>query len=263
MTILDRIMLQKKEEVAIAQQKIPIAELKKAKHYSRNIFSLKENLLAGGSSGIIAEFKRRSPSKGWINEHAIVKQVTTGYVKAGVAGISVLTDQYFFGGSEDDILKARENKIPILRKDFIAHAYQVYETKALGADVMLLIAACLTAAEVKQLSLLAKEIGLEVLLELHSESETNHICHSIDMIGINNRDLKTFQVNIDRALKLAKSLPKEKIKIAESGIENAEEIIQFRNAGYKGFLMGESFMKTDDPALACKTMVKKIREENS
>lgn len=258
MTILDKIMLQKKEEVAIAQQKIPIEKLKKAKHYSRNIFSLKENLLTGGSSGIIAEFKRRSPSKGWINEHAIVEQVTAGYVKTGVAGISVLTDQYFFGGSEDDILKARENKIPILRKDFIAHAYQVYETKALGADVMLLIAACLTVAEVKELSLLAKEIGLEVLLELHDENETGHICESIDMIGINNRNLKTFEVDIDRALRLAESLPKEQIKIAESGIEKAEEIIQFKNAGYKGFLMGESFMKADDPAMACEALIKKI-----
>ncbi len=259
MTILDKIMLQKKQEVATAQQKVTIAELKKSKYYSRNIFSLKENLLAPGSSGIIAEFKRRSPSKGWINENAVVEEVTAGYVKAGVAGISVLTDELFFGGSQVDILKARENKIPILRKDFIAEPYQVYETKALGADVILLIAACLTATEVKHLSLLAKEIGLEVLLELHDETETTLICESIDMVGINNRNLKTFEVDIDRALRLAKSLPKEQIKIAESGIEKAEEILQFKNAGYKGFLMGESFMKAYDPAMACDALIKKIR----
>lgn len=258
MTILEEIMLHKKKEVAVAEKLKPIEELKSSEYFKRTVFSLKENLITSGSSGIISEFKRRSPSKGWINEHADVLEITNGYVKAGAAGLSVLTDEHFFGGSREDFSLARQTEIPILRKDFIAAPYQVYETKAIGADVILLIAACLSPQEVKGLSGLAKELGLEVLLELHGEEETEHICDTIDMIGINNRNLKTFEVDISRALRLAENLPLETIKIAESGIRTVEDVKTFRAAGYKGFLMGETFMKLKDPVMACTEFIKNL-----
>jgi indole-3-glycerol phosphate synthase len=212
-----------------------------------------------GASGIIAEFKRKSPSKGWINASADPIAVTGSYQAAGASGISILTDESFFGGNNMDLVHSRPHlDIPILRKEFIVDPFQIHESKSLGADIILLIAACLTKEEVAHFSGLAHDIGLEVLLELHDEDELEHVCDDVDFVGINNRSLKTFEVNIERSLRMADSLPADKIKIAESGIEKSEQVRIFRENGYKGFLIGESFMKYEDPGKALKEFVENV-----
>ena len=259
MDILEKIVAYKREEVAVRKLLKPAEELKQSENFERITLSLKQNLLNENSTGIIAEFKRKSPSKGFINEHADVLQVTKDYTAFGASGLSVLTDHHFFGGHTEDLIAARINNIPILRKDFIIDPYQILDAKTMGADVILLIAACLSVSEVKELAAYAKEIGLEILLELHSENELLHICDDVDMVGINNRNLKTFKVDLNRSLELSKLIPAGKIKIAESGIDNAETIICFKDAGYKGFLIGETFMKQTDPGDAFKEFVKQIK----
>ena len=233
MNILKQIISFKKQEVEVRKILVPEKELEKS-----------------------ILFKRKSPSKGFINKDADVKKVTKAYTKFGASGISVLTDSHFFGGSTEDLVKARVNNIPILRKDFIIDPYQLLVSKALGADVILLIASCLSPSRVKELSAVAKELGMEILLEIHEEKELGHICNDIDMVGINNRDLKTFKVDISRAIKLSRSVPTDKLKIAESGISEIETIHHFRQAGYRGFLMGETFMKERDPGKAFSNFAK-------
>lgn len=222
--------------------------------------SLKQFLLDENRTGIIAEFKRRSPSKGSINEQADVVEVTTAYTNNGASALSVLTDEMFFGGSTNDLLKARVNEIPILRKDFMIDEYQIEEARAMGADVILLIAACLTPAEVQRLAAYAKELGLEVLLELHAEEELEHICEETEIVGINNRDLKTFKVDIERSLRMAQQIPDDKIKVAESGISSVENIVLFKQNGFKGFLIGENFMKAPNPAIAFAEFVQQLKQ---
>jgi len=211
------------------------------------------------ASGIIAEFKRKSPSKGVINDRVDPVEVTMAYQAAGASAVSILTDAYFFGGDDQDVLRARQVlDIPILRKEFIIDEYQVHEAKALGADLILLIAACLSKEEVVRLSILAKSLGLEVLLELHDEDELGHVCETIDLVGINNRSLKTFDVNIARSLRMAGQLPKDKLKVAESGIDDPAQVKLFRENGYSAFLIGENFMKTNDPGKALDEFRKEI-----
>jgi len=260
MNILEKIIEHKKIEVEKRKDVIITAALQRGKLFSRKTLSLKAALLDETKTGIIAEFKRKSPSRGTINDRADIINTTTAYAKHGASGLSVLTDEFFFGGSTDDLLKARVNQVPVLRKDFIIDEYQVIETKAIGADIILLIAACLTLAEVKQLAILARSVGLETLLEIHNEEELQHICDEIDLVGINNRDLKTFKVDIDRSLQLSKQIPVDKVIIAESGINNAETIKIFRAAGFKGFLMGERFMKDEDPAKAFEQFVQQLKQ---
>jgi indole-3-glycerol phosphate synthase len=258
MNILETIIEQKKLEVAELKKIVSQASLMQTKQFNRKCFSLIESLTREGSTGIIAEFKRKSPSKGFINEHADVYEVTTGYTQAGAACLSVLTDTDFFGGSTADLVIARVNNIPILRKDFIIDNYQIVEAKARGADVILLIAACLTPTEVSSLAKFAVSIGLEVLLELHDESELAHICDETILVGINNRNLKDFKVDIDASLRMAKLISNDKIKIAESGISDVSMIHTFKNAGFKGFLIGEMFMKEANPALAFNNFVQNL-----
>ncbi len=259
MNILDTIVARKKEEVTERKKTFPVSYLEKLPFYNRKCFSLKASLLTTGSSGIIAEFKRKSPSKGYINEHADVALVTNGYADAGAAGLSVLTDHFFFGGSTEDLVTARAIDIPILRKDFIIDGYQVIESKAMGADLVLLIAACLTPPDVKALAKMARSLGMEVLLELHEENELGHICEDISIIGINNRNLKDFTVNINTSLRLAGLLPSGTVTIAESGIDDPDVVELFREKGFKGFLIGETFMKEKDPGAAFGNFVKKIK----
>jgi indole-3-glycerol phosphate synthase len=259
MNILEEIVLYKKEEVKSQKLKVKSAELEKTDLFGRKTFSLRQSLLDESKTGIIAEFKRRSPSKGIINAHADVVVVTGAYTAHGASGLSVLTDRKFFGGSDEDLKKARGNEIPLLRKDFIVDEYQITEAKSIGADVILLIAACLTPAEVKRLAKFAKDTGLEVLLELHAEEELEHICDETDLIGINNRDLKTFKVDIERSLRMAEKIPAEKIKVAESGISSPENILLFRQNGFHGFLIGENFMKEPDPTIAFADFVHQLK----
>lgn len=262
MNILETIIEYKKSEVRSRKSQFQTAELEKRILFSRPVLSLKDSLLDPTKTGIIGEFKRRSPSKGIINDKVDVVEVTKGYAENGASCLSVLTDEKFFGGSDQDLLSARVNRIPILRKDFIIDEYQVIEAKSIGADVILLIAACLSPAEVKRLAATAKGIGLEVLLELHAEEELEHICDHTNIIGINNRNLKTFDVDIERSLRMAEQIPLSKLKIAESGISTVEDIFLFKRHGFHGFLIGENFMKAPDPAIAFADFVDRLRKAN-
>jgi len=250
MNILDNIIEHKRTEVERRKAERSVAELEKEFYFDRDTLSLKESLQKGNKTGIIAEFKRRSPSKGTINDRVNVIDVTTAYKENGASALSVLTDENFFGGNNNDLVLSRINEIPILRKDFIIDEYQIVEAKSIGADVILLIAACLTPKDVKRFAGLAKNLSLEVLLELHDESEAEHICDETELIGVNNRNLKTFEVNIEQSLKMAEKIPRDKIKIAESGISSVDDILLFKENGFKGFLIGELFMKEEDPAVA-------------
>lgn len=259
--ILDEIVSERKKAVAQLKRIVPVEAWQMMPLYERTCLSLKKNLLNENLTGVIAEFKRASPSKGIINADADLSDVVFEYQVNGAAAISVLTEPVFFNGYNDDLIIAREAvNIPLLRKDFIFDEYQIVESKAIGADVILLIAACLTAAEVKRLATFANNIGLEVLLELHDETELGHICDATTLIGINNRNLKTFEVDIDRSLRMAEKIPADKIKIAESGISNIETTGLFKDAGFKGFLMGENFMKEKDPGMAFKQFVQKLKQ---
>jgi indole-3-glycerol phosphate synthase len=262
MNILDTIIAHKKTEVAQAKLQTPVQELVQTELYNRPTFSLKQFLLDETKTGIIAEFKRQSPSKGIINDKADVLEVTGAYTQYGASCLSVLTDQHFFGGSNIDLIKARVNDIPILRKDFIVDEYQITEARSIGADVILLIAACLTPQRVEELARFAKNLQLEVLLEIHCEEELQHISSATEIVGVNNRDLKTFTVDINRSIALSKKIPADKIKIAESGINDIETIGIFKNAGFKGFLIGENFMKQPDPAIAFAHFVQTLNATN-
>jgi indole-3-glycerol phosphate synthase len=217
-------------------------------------------LLDKTKTGIIAEFKRRSPSKGIINDKASVEEVSQGYAANGASGISVLTDEEFFGGTLADLQKAAIiNKVPLLRKDFMIDEYQLHEAKAYGASVILLIAACLSVDEVKSLATTAKNLGLEVLLEVHNEQELEHICDEVDLVGVNNRDLKTFKVSLEQSAQLSELIPSGKIKISESGINSLADILYLKEYDYKGFLIGENFMKQEDPVEAFKIFAENLK----
>ena len=259
-TILDEIVAQKRVEILEKQKIQSIEDFKNSENFNLPIKSSKESILDESKSGIIAEFKRKSPSKGFINKDANVKEVVAGYEKFGASVVSVLTDEQFFGGSFDDLIDAKNVlNIPILRKDFIVDEYQVYETKAIGADLMLLIAECLTKNEVYNLAKTAKEIGLEVLLELHSEDQLEKVNDFIDLIGVNNRNLKNFEVDIEKSKQILKQLPEDLIKVAESGISDPETVKELRQAGFQAFLIGENFMKAENTTLAFEQFVKESK----
>ena len=259
MNILDKIIFDKKREVILKKSLIPISQLENSVLFDRKTISLSNNL-RNSNSGIIAEHKRRSPSKPNINNSFTVEEVVKGYENAGVCGISVLTDTKYFGGSLDDLLLARASvNIPLLRKEFIVDEYQILEAKAHGADLILLIAAVLTREEIKHLSQFAKALDLEVLLEVHNLEELQKsIMPSLDLIGVNNRNLKTFEVSLDFSKQLASEIPKEFVKVSESGISSTEAINELRPFGYKGFLIGENFMKTDNPGLAANEFINEL-----
>lgn len=259
MTILDKIVLYKKTEVEEAKKKTPLEELKSKELFKRNPLKLKD-FFGPEYTGIIAEFKRASPSKGIINSKNSVEEVTQAYEQAGVSAISVLTDGPSFKGSLDDLLEARKVvNIPLLRKEFIIDTYQIYEAKAYGADLILLIAAILTPKEIKEFSELAQELGLSVLLEVHTEEElTPNIIGSIDAIGVNNRNLHDFSVSIENSLNISPQIPDNFIKISESGISEVSTILNLKNKGFQGFLIGENFMKSSDPMQAIQDFSRKL-----
>jgi len=260
MNILEKIVATKKQEIAFSKSKNPISNLEKSDFFDRQTVSLKSNILKPESTGIIAEFKRKSPSKGIINDSANVEDVVRQYEMAGVEGASVLTDNEYFGGSYEDLISARNKvAIPLLRKDFMVDDYQFFEAKSWGADVILLIASILSPKEVLHFTNLAKSLGLEVLLELHDERELDHVNELVDMVGINNRNLKTFEVDIDQSIRMANKLGSQFVKIAESGISNINTLKQFRESGFNGFLIGEQFMKTNNPGLACENFIAELR----
>ena len=246
MNILDRIIQNKKEEVAASKSKIPPEKLRETAFFDRETYSLKNSVKQ--KSGVIAEFKRQSPSKGIINNMVSPFDVAASYEKFGASGISILTDQSFFGGSSEDILKVRNQiKIPILRKDFMIDEYQFYEAKSIGADAVLLIAACLSPSQVQKFTQLSHDLGLEVLLEIHREEELKHFNADIDLVGINNRNLKDFKVDLQHSVQLKNLLPEDAVSVAESGIYSVEDFKFFKEKGFEGFLMGEYFMNNENP----------------
>lgn len=257
-TILDKIVIRKKEEIALAKQQVSIAQLEAAEFFNRQPYSFRQFLLDPARTGIIAEFKRRSPSKGIINDKVTVEDVTTGYAAAGASAISVLTDTDFFMGRPADLVAARRvNNIPLLRKDFMIDEYQVLEAKAWGADIILLIAAILTPAEIDKLASLAKSLGLNVLLEVHNLEELQRsINPNVDAIGVNNRNLADFTVSVETSFQLAQHIPAEFMKVSESAISDTETIKRLKKAGFNGFLIGENFMRQEDPGAAMGAFVK-------
>ena len=259
--ILERIIEYKREEVRQRKNDMPVKELEKSLFFSRPVFSLKNCLHDPSKTGIIAEFKRRSPSKGIINPDASVERVTAAYSQYGASAISVLTDTPSFGGSAEDLMRSRMNPLPVLRKDFTIDEYQITEARAMGADAILLIAACLSPDLTERLANFARASGLETVLEIHQESELQHLCDAVDVIGINNRDLKTFTVDINRSVELEGKLPAGKTIIAESGIHDVETICTLKSAGFNGFLIGEQFMKESDPAVAFASFVDQLKRK--
>jgi indole-3-glycerol phosphate synthase len=261
MNILDTIIAKKKIEVKERKRERSISDLERGPFYKNKTHSFSDFLVRKDKTGIIAEFKRQSPSKGIINNTSTVTEVTAAYARYGASAISVLTDTEFFGGSLNDLQASAINEVPLLRKDFIVDEYQLVESKAFGADVILLIAACLTKAEVKAFAEIAKDLGLNVLLEVHNEPELEHICNNVDVVGINNRDLKTFIVDINNSIELGKLIPADIIKISESGIVNIASINLLKDHGFKGFLIGEKFMKEKDPGLAFQSFAEELKRQ--
>lgn len=260
MTILDKIIERKKIEVEKAKALVPLEELLNYPYFSVACLSLRESILDPEKTGIIAEYKRASPSKGDINSTSAVEDVVKAYEEAGASAVSVLTDGKFFKGNLEDLSKAREAiSIPILRKEFIVDKYQITEAKAYGADIILLIAACLKKEEIQEFAAYAHQLGLNVLLEVHNEQELlDNLFDDIDAIGVNNRNLKDFSVDIQHSYDLLNKIPTEYIKVSESGIADPSTIKALKRAGFQGFLIGENFMKTADPGQAIKEFVKEI-----
>jgi indole-3-glycerol phosphate synthase len=258
--ILETICMTKWSQVARQKEEMPLHRLERAiALQQRPVLSFKR-ALERSPSGVIAEFKRRSPSRGWIHPGADAAAVTRGYERAGAAAVSCLTDAPFFGGGFPDFEKARAavTRVPLLRKDFIVDEYQVYQSRVLGADVILLVAACLAREEARHLSDLAHRLGMEVLLELHDEDELDYIQPDTDAVGINNRDLKTFDTDTRRAATLARALPAGPVKVAESGISDPATVTALRAAGFRGFLVGEHFMRATDPGVALEEFIKRL-----
>jgi len=261
MNILDEIIAYKKKEVADRKELYPVKLLEQSHYFATQPVSLKKYIQRDDLSGIIAEIKRKSPSKGVINPHVSVERTSMGYMQAGASALSVLTDTHFFGGSNDDLMTARKfNFCPILRKDFTIDEYQIVEAKSIGADAILLIAAALLPARVKELAAFAHSFGLEVLLEVHNEEELNaNLDAQADLIGVNNRNLKTFELSVEISKQLAKRIPDTVVKVSESGIESVATILELKTYGYEGFLMGQNFMQHSRPEIAAKEFIHELK----
>lgn len=263
--ILDDIMEYKKIEVEQQKQNLPPAELYRRVEQMKADASLRprrsmSRALASSDTGIIAEFKKRSPSKGWINESASLERIVGGYALNGASALSVLTDEKYFGGNLDFLRTvASMVDVPVLRKDFIIDEYQLFQAYEAGADAVLLIASCLSRESCMALASKAHELGMEVLLEIHSADELGHVDCGADMVGVNNRNLGTFHTDVNNSFALAELLPKDSVLVSESGISDPKTICRLQDAGYSGFLIGETFMKTADPAESLLRFVDEIR----
>ena len=260
MTILEEIIQTKRKEVEERKALYPVKLLEQSIYFNSPTVSLKKYLLREDKSGIIAEIKRKSPSKGVINPYVSVERTSIGYMQAGASALSVLTDKTFFGGSNEDLMVARKyNYCPILRKDFIIDEYQIIEAKSIGADAILLIAAAVEPNKIKSLTQAARQLGLQVLLEVHHAEELKaNLDAGADLIGVNNRDLKTFQLSIDVSRELAHLIPNDVVKVSESGIESVDTIRELRAYGYRGFLMGQNFMQHSRPEAAAREFIQSL-----
>ncbi len=259
--ILSEIIANKRKEVAAQRGRLPFPELEKrlAKVMETVPFYSMKEALESSKSGIIAEFKRRSPSKGWLFQSAVVDEVTQAYALAGASALSVLTDEKYFGGTMDDLRVATAGvKIPVMRKEFIVDEYQLFDAKLAGASAVLLIAAAITKEECRRFTELANQLRLEVLLELHDEGEVDHIGPLNQLVGINNRNLGSFVTDLQKSFRMADLLPEDAVRISESGISNTAIVKELRDAGYRGFLIGEHFMKSGNPGQSLKDFIDSV-----
>ena len=261
-SILDKIISYKKKEVAERIGLYPIKLLEQSIYFESEPISMKKYLLRDDKSGIIAEIKRKSPSKGAINPHVNVERTSIGYMQAGASALSVLTDSEFFGGKNEDLTTARKyNFCPILRKDFIIEEYQIVEAKSIGADTILLIAAVLDPQRLKALAAFAKSLHMEVLMEVHNLEELQQNLHpEVDMVGVNNRNLNTFETTVETSKTLASHIPSDFVAVSESGISNPATIAELRTFGYQGFLIGEYFMQHARPEDAASRFIKELKK---
>ncbi|HWY10714.1 MAG TPA: indole-3-glycerol phosphate synthase TrpC [Bacteroidia bacterium] len=263
MNTLEKIITFKKKEVAERKSLYPLALLEKSVYFGSETVSLSKYLKREDKNGIIAEIKRHSPSKGYINKYVNIERTSIGYMQAGASALSVLTDAEFFKGTSEDLKIARRfNFCPILRKDFIIDEYQIIESKSIGADSILLIAVVLTKQEIIKFTDLAHSLNLEVLLELHDEDELEKIYTQVDVVGVNNRNLKTLEIDINTSFRLANLIPSNFLKVSESGIEDPVVIKKLKNCGYNGFLIGSHFMKQSLPEQACKEFILELNKIN-
>lgn len=262
MNILDNIIAHKKKEVAERKSLVPEKLLEQSIYFDNQVVSMSKYVRKPGKTGIIAEFKRKSPSKGLINGSAQVEQTTIGYMQAGASALSILTDKEFFGGSNEDLTLARKfNFCPVLRKDFVVDEYQIIEAKSIGADCILLIAAVLGPLRLEELARFAKQLGLEVLMEVHDKEELERSLNdALDLVGVNNRNLKTFDVSLDTSLSLVDIIPSQFVKISESGISDPATLVDLKAAGFDGFLIGENFMKSSRPHQAAHNFMRAFRK---
>jgi len=264
MNILSQILRNKRNEVDERKQLYPIKLLEKSIYFNTDTVSLKKYLVLSDKSGIIAEFKTKSPSKGDINPYADVSKISIEYMQAGASALSILTDQKFFGGKTEHITQARKyNYCPILQKDFFIDEYQVIEAKSIGADAILLIANALSKSKLRSMTMLANSLDLEVLFEVHNKQDLGKMNELIEIVGVNNRNLETFQTDIQQSVEMADEIPNELIKVSESGISNASDINLLRSYGFNGFLIGENFMKTSNPGRACKDIISDLTKNVS
>lgn len=260
MTILNTIIDSKRTEVQERKELVPVKKLESSNFFKSQPVSLVEYLNRTDRIGVIAEIKRKSPSKGVLHQNVSVEELSIGYMQAGASALSVLTDGPFFGGSLDDLRTARKfNFCPILQKDFMIDEYQIIEAKSAGADVILLLASVLTPEQIQRFAVLAHELKMEVLLEVHNPIELESCFNeNIDVVGVNNRNLSDFTVNIETSLEMASLMPENTTCISESGIASAKDIVTLTQAGYSGFLIGETFMKTSQPMNTCRNLIKQV-----
>lgn len=262
MNILEKIIADKYKEVEEKSSTLPVKLLERSIYFEGKVVSMKKYVTQSDKSGIIAEFKRKSPSKGVINGTASIEQVSIGYMQAGASAMSILTDKAYFGGTNDDLQVARKfNFCPILRKDFVVDEYQLIEAKSIGADCILLIAAALEPQKLKSLAAFAKSLGMEVLLEVHDGEELEKSLNDhVDLVGVNNRNLKTFEVSLDISMELVSRIPSDFVKISESGISDPHTMIELKNSGFDGFLIGENFMKSARPEQSAFNFIKEYQK---
>ncbi|MCU0420989.1 MAG: indole-3-glycerol phosphate synthase TrpC [Cyclobacteriaceae bacterium] len=265
MDILDEIIANKHQEVAERKELFPLRLLERSLYFESPTVSLRKYVTRPDKSGIIAEIKRKSPSKGAINPHISVEKVSIGYMQAGASALSVLTDTPFFGGSNDDLTTARKfNFCPILRKDFVVDEYQIVEAKSIGADAILLIAASLSPGQIRTFAELAHRLGMEVLLEVHSKEELQRNQEApVDLMGVNNRDLKTFRVDVTLSKELAAAMPRGTVAVSESGLDSPQAVADLMAYGYQGFLIGQRFMETAQPEKAARVFIQELKKIKS
>lgn len=254
--ILQEIVATKRAEIDRRKRETDFQALYRQAETPRTTRHSLREALRSSSTGIISEFKRRSPSKGWINRDADVQSVVRAYQQAGATALSILTDTPYFGGTDDDLRSARQAcSLPILRKDFTIDEFQLVESRVLGADAVLLIAAALTREQCRRFAEIAHQLELEVLLEIHDQSELDYYSEYVDVLGVNNRNLGSFHTDVANSFRLIEQMPQEATPISESGISNPDTVKELRAIGFKGFLIGENFMKTEAPGDSLKSFI--------